>query len=783
MNSHGSILNHRARRIEILLGLILFVLVFAVITVFSRLGVDFHHDGLIFTSAMDLLRGLIPYKESFSQYNVLAIFIHAGALSIWGSKLVVLKVATAFFYALSSVMLFLIWKRFLSPYTAFLSGILWLLVGPFYIWTLLPWSSVLALFFQLLGLLLFIRHLETEKVLFLGASGAAVALASWCRQPVGVFELLALSFYLLLTPFHEAHIPEIRKALGRICILLAGFFSCCGLFILWFLNTDSLYDWYLQNFRMAADFASTIPQSWYGSQGIRGRLIFLLKTMLPVKTDYLLWAILPLTSVAIAISYLIKLRYNRVLLTRRESVLLAVSLVSISSWHQYYPVPCYRHIFWAASPMVGLLVFTVMEVSRTLCRKGGHVGPFRREDSPSPDADRPFWSYSTTLARHLVSALKDRAERVKMNVARDPSRDGSTIQGPLIPGSAVLTALLLVALFGPGVLKRADAGFHRLATQTVSIHEPSTLSGLSVDSDGAETIRRMHRSFLLAQDRYPRKYFVTTGSDAFHRFFTDRVANIHPLFVNWDMTALIYPEYPLVLDRYIQENRPMIVSSGDIYYHRGYEALSHFSNGASLAVPTDSIPNLDRAKLSPFSRAVASLHVGFENDCDDELKRKELDGIRLPPVSVGEAFSLELLIAAENQVSREATIIGNSDPKSHHGFVVQCEDAGKNLYVLKISNGETLHPLLRFSIVPYQPCHLVITKDGNRWNAYLNGTLTARSESPVPYLDSPRSLFVGSWYSRNYRFSGKVQEVRVFDMALRDREVNRLYRQIAREVD
>ena len=143
---------------------------------------------------------------------------------------------------------------------------------------------------------------------------------------------------------------------------------------------------------------------------------------------------------------------------------------------------------------------------------------------------------------------------------------------------------------------------------------------------------------------------------------------------------------------------------------------------------------------------------------------------------------MELLIVAGNQVTKAPTIIGNSAPKSRAGFMVQCVDAKKHLYGLMIGSGKTPTPLLQFRIIPHEPCHIVISKNKNRWTAYVNGSRAAQTESPITYLDSPRSLFLGSWYSRNYRFTGKVREVRFFDAALTDREVSRLYMRIAKEV-
>jgi len=399
--------------------------------------------------------------------------------------------------------------------------------------------------------------------------------------------------------------------------------------------------------------------------------------------------------------------------------------------------------------MIGLLVFTALELSRTVCR-AGDANPSR---APGPGA--PFWEYGMMPVRHGILRLRSLLSRSAV-------------------GPPVLTTALLVLVFGYGILFRAEAGIDRWLSLTNGIHSPAALEGLYVEAGTADRIRGIDESLQRAQAADPSKNVVTTGSDAFYSFFTDRARNIHPLYVNWDITAAIYPEYPGLLDAYIRSNRPLIVSSGDVYYHLGYRALSHFDNGASLAVPTDSIPNLERARLARTGQKTI-VHIGLENDRDDELRRKERDGIRLPPLAIGKEFALELLLEARNQVSPEATIIGNSVPKSKNGFIVQCVDPEKHVYALKIGDGSGIQRILSFPVPLHQPAHVVITRSGSRWAVYVDGALSAEADSAVAPLDSPWAVMVGSWVSRRYRFTGRVYEVRAFDTGLTRSDVRRLH--------
>jgi len=45
--------------------------------------------------------------------------------------------------------------------------------------------------------------------------------------------------------------------------------------------------------------------------------------------------------------------------SKKEMMLLFFVVIAISSWHQYYPVPCIRHIYWACGIMIGIFVYCI----------------------------------------------------------------------------------------------------------------------------------------------------------------------------------------------------------------------------------------------------------------------------------------------------------------------------------------------------------------------------------------------------------------------------------------
>ena len=68
---------------------------------------DGHHQGLMFSNAIDILKGKKPYSEIYIQYGLLTTIIHAVTLKIFGIKVFFLNILTIVLYLFS---IFLIYK-------------------------------------------------------------------------------------------------------------------------------------------------------------------------------------------------------------------------------------------------------------------------------------------------------------------------------------------------------------------------------------------------------------------------------------------------------------------------------------------------------------------------------------------------------------------------------------------------------------------------------------------------------------------------------------------------
>ncbi|MCX6985204.1 MAG: glycosyltransferase family 39 protein, partial [Lentisphaerae bacterium] len=131
-------------------------------------------------------------------YGALTTFIQALALKVFGPYLIVIRLTTVFFYSLSAVLLYYIWRNFLSPSFFWITYGMFLVLPPFYGWIFNPWSSIYALFFMLLANIFMINFIRRGSVLWLWGAGVSSALTFWCRQPNGIVMYLALVLFFAI---------------------------------------------------------------------------------------------------------------------------------------------------------------------------------------------------------------------------------------------------------------------------------------------------------------------------------------------------------------------------------------------------------------------------------------------------------------------------------------------------------------------------------------------------------------------------------------------------------
>lgn len=187
-----------ARRRTLLVDAASFGVTFVVFGFFAIRTLDFVHDGVTFKTALDVANGAVLFKDAFSFYGPLTTWLQAWTLLAFGKTLLALKWLTVVFYAGIAVLLRRLWSQFLSPLATGLAVATWILLAPFYVWTMLAWASVYALFFQLVAVHALVAHFTTGRRRATVLAGVAMTLTFLCRQPVGLCTAVALGFALLV---------------------------------------------------------------------------------------------------------------------------------------------------------------------------------------------------------------------------------------------------------------------------------------------------------------------------------------------------------------------------------------------------------------------------------------------------------------------------------------------------------------------------------------------------------------------------------------------------------
>lgn len=323
----------------------IFVVTAVYFGVLAPLGVDFHHDGVMAVPAVDIASGKILFRDTFCQYGMLTPLIQAAAVKIAGPELLAIKMCTVLFYGGCAVLLDKLWAPLLSGVWRWINMLLFWGLYPASMVTFHPWSSVYALFFMLLSALWVRKFLERQQPRYLLFSGAAAALALLSRHPCGAVTIFAVVLaFLIIAYFSNQHSHPYYENAKHLC----WFFLGCALPLLfafaYLFFFGAWKDFYIQCFSFVSDFV------W--QRGGKGSWQAVSDAFFPILTSMgffdLIYALFPLVNL-----FLFGWELCQRKDCSRNFVLIFLLIFGLGSWHQYYPVPCVRHLFWGAVPMFG----------------------------------------------------------------------------------------------------------------------------------------------------------------------------------------------------------------------------------------------------------------------------------------------------------------------------------------------------------------------------------------------------------------------------------------------
>jgi hypothetical protein len=488
--------------------IILFLLTLTIASIFSVRGVDPHHQGIMFKPALDFAHGQMLFRDTFTQYGALTTLLHALALRIFGDYLIVIQIETAFFYALISVCLWYIWLSILPRWLTTISVLIWLFLAPYYIYVLMPWSSVPALFFQLLSLLLVLRALHNRNRLMMILAGGVAALTFWCRQPVGFFHGASMVFFLATSHLFTGQ--KWKDAITHCIFFIVGIVAVSVPFLVWLAFNGALHDMYLQSIKGAFFFGVQMPPDSLKSSNL---FIRILTALFVYDTDsntnyiirffdmpfiYRTWIILPFVCLSLFVILVIKRWRDRSGIDNHLPVY-ALLLVSFASWMQYYPVICVRHLYWAATPMIGLLVYGVWQLCK-LC----------------------------TVNKAL---------------------------------QVLTVCLILTSLFKSYVEYNIFHARLKCTIYKTRIEEPRVLRGMYTTPSKAETYKNISTSLNNAIKTNSYHYLVNLSSNALYLTFIGPQNNFHPMYIDWGKyNDNIYPDFRNRTEEFINTKHPLVLN-------------------------------------------------------------------------------------------------------------------------------------------------------------------------------------------------------------------------------
>lgn len=333
---------------------IIFLITFLWFGAFAPLGLDFHHDGVMFIPALRVASGEVVFRDVFCQYGLLSPLLQGFAVWIGGGELLAMKIFSVLFYSGIAVLLDVIWKPLLtSRGRNFLLLMFWGLMPDMMV-TFHAWSSIFALFFSLLSLWGVLGFFSGRQWWKLALAGTCAGLTFLSRHPVGVVTAVAI-FAALFFEAMLRHQTKERAALlvKNSFIALGGIFLPVAAAFLFLLCNGAWDDFVLQCWSYVLDFVHTRSNN--------SKWGYLAESLFPFITDLgiydSLFALLPLS--ALAWLFIGVRRAAGQEDTDRNLTICVLSIFALGAWHQYYPVPCVRHIFWGGVPFFGLWVMSL----------------------------------------------------------------------------------------------------------------------------------------------------------------------------------------------------------------------------------------------------------------------------------------------------------------------------------------------------------------------------------------------------------------------------------------
>lgn len=485
---------------------VLFIIVFSysVLRYFASLGMDAHHDGFMFKTALDLAHGKILYRDTYSQYGIIPSYIQALFILAFGERILSIRIATVVVYVLAFVINYLIWKRYLSRTLALILDVALVFMGPYCsgIFWFCPWPSVYSLFFIMLGVYCYILYLEKQNRRYMCMCALCSACAFLCRQPVGL--VLVLAFYIMQLIFCWLSPDSKRTILKERWVYTRALCVIAVIFVAYLLISGSAVDYWIQNIEYMAKWGAA--QSGSNASTLFVRISNLMESLVncllgKIWTGEYVWG---LSALICVFHFWGKVLYckKRGIVNQEDKCILMLNMYACASWHQYFPVPCFRHCYWGAFPMVGMVLYDLVMIYRM---------EYQGED-------------------------KKRTSKIN--------------------ATAMMLFLIIIGQVlwdrGVDIISKAKMNFQPVVDSGYDF-----LDGLQLTEEQIQFYYPMHKAIRSAMEETGKEVMNYSPHGYFAVFNNE---NYYKQYNNWGKDN-VYSDYNEVAQKYIRENEPIIIAA------------------------------------------------------------------------------------------------------------------------------------------------------------------------------------------------------------------------------
>ncbi len=509
---------------------------------FASIGLDAHHDGIMLKPALDVLSGQVLYRDTFSQYGPLTTYLQALALAVHPA-LLSLRVLSVLANAASLFFLFLAWRELLPRSLSLVASLLFVIHAQFYDpgFPLIPWSSVLALFFQSVAVFSLMRIVAGHAhAVWPWVLGVACASTVWCRLPVGI--ILTLSVGTIATALHFTGWREYAPFTRRLWIRAVAAFCAVSLLLLGHLALyGALTGWWEQTVVWPARWAQGYNDFIFWNNA----RVFLYPPQTLVLIATLLLSFLP--------------AILRRLWQGLPSWVDFTWWIFLSGIYFAFARPLVRPSLclllggWDAVVLAVIGIQAILVIGRALRRRQGALNSL----------DREYYASATLCGLALGSAGQ-----------LYPLPEPNHIYWALAPGlgvffyfcqrllrlSAIGCSLAFLLLLAPAAYDKYRWGTFTLNLPAKTLINPPVLSGLRVSPPLAGALERSYDLIQPVLKKNPGQQVLLYGYDALYLAWFNNRENPSPYYVNW--VDLMPPTDRLKRLNYLFKTKPVVLLHG-----------------------------------------------------------------------------------------------------------------------------------------------------------------------------------------------------------------------------